>query len=130
MEHVPGTDPHRINIHYFVVNLARILYEMLCQDYPEARHPDGSQKTIDVLRPEFMTGTNATLRREKDVLVITWQDHYSKKQHQALRTLFEKRNNENTQGLPFLGGMKLRFEIVPPRSEKMRNRAKRDFLEF
>jgi len=30
---VPGIDPHRINVHYFIVTLARTLYEMLSKDY-------------------------------------------------------------------------------------------------
>jgi len=44
---IPGVDPHRINIHYFVVTLARILYyiyEMLCQDYEQSRNLDRRKK--------------------------------------------------------------------------------------
>ena len=127
---IPGIDPHRVNIHYFVVTLARTLYEMFCQDYEYARNPDMTKKTIDTLRPEFVTGSNATLSRLNDELVLIWQDHYPEKQHQALEALFTKLNEESQHGFPFLGGLKLRFEIVPPRSEQLHNKCKRDLFEF
>ncbi|KKL18184.1 hypothetical protein LCGC14_2478060, partial [marine sediment metagenome] len=72
-DNIPGIDPHRINIHYFVVTLARILYEMLCRDYTEAWNPDKTKKTIGTLRPEFLTGCNAILSRVKNELVLKWQ---------------------------------------------------------
>jgi len=127
---IPGIDPHRINIHYFVVTLARILYEMFCQDYEQARNPDGSKKTIDTLRPEFITGSNAILSREKNQLILTWKDYYPEKQHQLLQTLFDKLNKESKQGLPFLGGFKLKYKIDPVRSEDLYNQFKRGVFEF
>jgi len=127
---IPGIDPHRINIHYFVVTLARILYGMFCQDYEQARNPDGSKKTIDTLRPEFIVGSNAILSREKDQLILTWKDYYPEKQHQVLEALFDKLNKESQQGLPFLGGLRLKFEIDPERSEDLHNQFKRGVLEF
>jgi len=130
LDNIPGIDPHRINIHYFVVSLARILYEMFCRDYPESRNPDNSKKMIDTLRPEFLIGSNATLRRAKNELIMTWKDYYPDKQHHALTTLFNTLNNQMQQGLPFLGGLKLRFEIGPPRPEELRNQFKRDSVEF
>jgi len=127
---IPGIDPHRINIHYFVVTLARTLYEMFCQDYEEARNPDSSKKTIDTLRPEFITGSNAILSREKDQLILTWKDYYPEKQHQVLEALFDKLNKESQQCLPFLGDFRLRFEIAPARSEDLYNQFKRGVFEF
>jgi len=73
---IPGIDPHRINVHYFVVTLARILYEMLTADYEKTRNPDNSKKTIGTLRPEFMTGSNSTLSRDAHELVLLWEDPY------------------------------------------------------
>ena len=127
---IPGIDPHRINIHYFVVTLARILYEMFCQDYEQVRNPDGSKKTIDTLRPEFITGSNAILSREKKQLILTWKDYYPEKQHQLLQPLFDKLNKESKQGLPFLGGFKLRFKIDPVRPKDLYNQFKRGVFEF
>ena len=89
---IPGIDPHRINIHYFVVTLARILHEMLCQDYEQSRNPDGSKKTIDTLRPKFITGSNAILFRVNNKLIIRWKDHYPEKQHETLQFLFDALN--------------------------------------
>ena len=116
--------------HYFVVTLARILYEMFCQDYEDARNPDKSKKTIDTLRPEFMTGSNAILSREKEELVLMWKDHYPEKQHEALKALFDKLNEEAKQGLPFLGDLRLRFEIAPARPKELCNQFKRGTFEF
>ncbi len=127
---IPGIDPHRINIHYFVVTLARILYEMFCQDYEEARNPDGTKKTIDTLRSEFITGSNATLSRDKDQLILTWKDYYPEKQHKILETLFNKLNEQSQQGFPFLGNLRLRFQIDPPRPKEIYNQFKRRTLEF
>jgi hypothetical protein len=127
---IPGIDPHRINIHYFVVTLARILFEMFCQDYEDARNPDGSKKTIDTLRPEFITGSNASLSRIKNELILTWNDPYPEKQHQALEALFGKLNEQSQNGFPFLGGLRLRYEISPAKSENLRNRFKRELFEF
>ncbi|NQT01408.1 MAG: transposase [Planctomycetes bacterium] len=129
-DNIPGIDPHRINIHYFVVTLARMLYEMFCLDYQRSRNPDATKRSIAVLRPEFMVGSNATLTRVKDTLIITWTDHYPPKRHHALKNLFNKINETVGSGLPFLGGLKLRFEIAPPRPEHLHNRCKRGLLEF
>ncbi|NVM57612.1 MAG: transposase, partial [Desulfobacterales bacterium] len=126
----PGIDPHRINIHYFIVTLARTLYEMLSRDYREARNPDGSKKTIGTLRSEFLTGANAVLSCEKDELVLTWKDAYPQKQHEAIKALLDKLNNQKSRRLPFLGGLKIRFEIAPPRPEGFRNQLKRQLLEI
>ena len=127
---IPGIDPHRINIHYFVVTLARILYEMLCQDYEQSRNPDGSKKTIDTLRPEFITGSNAILSRVNNELIIMWKDHYPQKQHETLQSLFDTLNEKSRQGFPFLGGLGLKFEISSPRSEKLHNNFKRGIPAF
>ncbi|MCW3987198.1 MAG: transposase, partial [Candidatus Bathyarchaeota archaeon] len=99
-DNIPGIEPHRINLHYFIVTLARILYEMFCNDYEEAYNPDESKKTIGTLRPEFMTGTNAVLSRVKDELILMWNDPYPEKQHHVIKALFDKLNEEKLQGFP------------------------------
>ena len=127
---IPGIDPHRINIHYFVVTLARTVYEMFCKDYQDAVNPDGSKRGIATVRPEFLTGSNARVSRLKDELVLQWVDPYPQKKHDCIESLFKKLNEEMQEGLPFLGGMKPRFEIGPPRPEALRNRFRREPLEF
>jgi hypothetical protein len=127
---IPGIDPHRINIHYFIVTLARTLFEMLCRDYQAAYNPDMTQKSLETIRREFITSSNATISFKKDTLVILWKDRYPDKQHQALKALFDKLNEEAQPGIPFLGNLKLRFEIVPPRTQELRNQLKRVPLDF
>ena len=127
---IPGIDPHRINIHYFVVTLARTIYEMFCKDYQEALNPDGSKRGIGTVRPEFLTGSNARLSRLRDQFVLSWIDPYPQQKHDRIEGLFKKLNEEMQDGLPFLGGMRLRFEIGPPRPEGLRNRFKREPFEI
>ncbi len=129
-DQIPGIDPHRINLHYFVVTLVRLLFEMLAQDYQYACNPDGTKKTISTLRPEFISGVNVTLSRNANGLTLTWQDPYSEKQHQALSRLFATLNQQAQQGLPFLGGIRLTYEIGSPRPEDFRNRLERQRLEI
>jgi hypothetical protein len=103
---------------------------MFCQDYELSQNSDKTKKTIGTIRPEFISGTNATLSRSTDGLVLVWKDHYPEKQNQALKSLFDKLNLEMSQGLPFWGNLKLKFEIAPPRTEQLRNKLKRMAVEF
>jgi hypothetical protein len=127
---IPGIDPRKVNVHYFIVTLARILYEMFCQDYAAAFNADGSKKGIGTLRPEFIVGTNALLSRHGNELVLKWVDYYPEKQHEMLQKLFEKLNESTKDGLSFLGGLKLKFEIAPPKPKEMRNKLERHVVEF
>jgi hypothetical protein len=127
---VPGIDPHRINIHYFVVTLAKTLYQMLSNDYDGIVNPDKTRKNLGSLRPEFLTGTNAMLSRRKDVLNIKWLDQYKKRKHVLLGEFFEKLNRTPDSRLQFLGGLKVNFELGAPRSDDMVNTCVREFLEF
>lgn len=127
---VPGIDPHRINIHYFIVTLARTLYEMLGKDYDGVRNPDDTKKNLGTLRPEFVVGSNAMLSRQGNVLKIKWLDYYNEKQHRLLEGLFGKLNDLANCRLPFLGGLKLNFEIGSPRPDNLRNDCRREFLEI
>jgi len=127
---IPGIDPHKINIHYFIVHLARILYEMFCHDYQHSFNHDNTKKYIDTLRHEFLVGTNAALYKCNDEWHIKWIDYYPKSKHSVLQDLFKKLNDEMKSGLPFLGGMKIIFEIGSPRPDLVKNILKRDILEF
>ncbi len=127
---IPGIDPHAVNVHYFIVTLARLLHEMLSRDYEEGRNPDGTKKTIGTLRPEFMTGSNAVISRRGRDLVLLWTDPYPEKKHRALQNLFVRLNEAGRGGYPFLGGLGLRFEIGPPRDKDFGNRLSRAHVEF
>jgi hypothetical protein len=129
-DHIPGIDPHRINIHYFVVTLARMAYELFSTDYDEALNPDGTKRTLGTLRPEFIAGSTGVLSRAGDELIVRWDDPYEEKQHQILTNLFHKLNHEHQQRLPFLGGLRIRYELGPPRPETLTNRLRRELVEF
>ena len=103
---------------------------MFCQDYIKSRNSDNTKKSIDTLRPEFIIGTNAVLSKHGSELILKWVDHYPEKKHLVIQNLFNKLNERSKNGLPFLGGFKLKYEIGPPRSKKMRNKLKRQFVDF
>ena len=129
-DRIPGIDPHRINLHYFVVTLARLLFEMLSQDYAAARNADRSKKNIGTLRSEFLTGVNVILSRVGDTLYLKWVDPYPEKQHQALADLFDRLTQECREGLLFLGGLRLVFSLAPPRADEFHNQLRRQAVEF
>ena len=129
-DHIPGIDPHRINIHYFVVTLARLAYELFCLDYDEAFNPDGTKRSLGAIRPEFIAGSTGVLSRTGDELIVKWDDPYEAKQHQVLTQLFDKLNHERQAKLPFLGGLRIRYELGPPRPKTLTNRLRRGGGEF
>ncbi len=129
-DRIPGIDPHRINLHYFVVTLARLLFEMPSQDYAAARNADRSKKNIGTLRSEFLTGVNVILSRVGDTLYLKWVDPYPEKQHQALADLFDRLTQECREGLLFLGGLRLVFSLAPPRADEFHNQLRRQAVEF
>jgi len=129
-DNIPGIDPHRINIHYFIVTLTRLLYQMFCNLYPAAENPDKTQKGIGTIRPEFLIGANANIARVNDQLIVTWLDHYPEKQHEYISSLFNALNETANEPLAFLGGLKLKFELMPPRDKKLRNQQRRIKIDF
>ena len=129
-DNIPGINPHRINIHYFVVTLARLLYQMFCSLYPDSKNGNQTQKGIGTIRHEFLTGTNATIVRKNKQLILTWQDPFPEKQHGHLSFLMKSLNKTADNPLPFLGGLMLKFELSPPRSRGFRNLQRRVNLDF
>jgi len=129
-DNIPGINPHRINIHYFVVTLARLLYQMFCSIYPASKNGNETRKGIGTIRPEFLAGTNATIARKKKQLILTWQDPFPEKHHGHLSSLFESLNQTADKPLPFLGGLMLKFKLMPPRSRDFRNLQRRVNLDL
>lgn len=129
-DNIPGIDPHRINIHYFIVTLTRLLYQMFCNLYPAAENYDKTQKGIGTIRPEFLVGANATTARVHDQLIVTWLDQYPKTQHEHISSLFNALNEIASEPLSFLGGLNLKFELVPPRDKNLQNQQRRIKLDL
>jgi len=129
-DNIPGIDPHRINIHYFIVTLTRLLYQMFCNLYPATENYDKTQKGIGTIRPEFLVGANANTARVHNQLIVTWLDQYPKTQHEHISSLFNALNKIASEPLSFLGGLKLKFELVPPRDKNLRNQQRRIKLDL
>ncbi len=103
---------------------------MLSLDYGDSMNSNETKKTLGTLRPEFITGSTARLFRNGTQLVLRWEDPYPEKQHQSLSALFEKLNSYESEGIPFLGGIRLRFEMGPPRNKEFRNQYVREPAVF
>ena len=103
---------------------------MFCELYPGSKNADNSQKGIDTIRPEFLTGTNITLKRDGNLLILTWKDAYPEKEHKNLTRLFDALNEISSDPLPFLGGLQLKFQVSPPRKREFCNQKKRIAVEF
>ena len=116
--------------HYFVVTIARLLFNLFCELYPDSRNSDNSQKGIGTIRPEFLIGTNTTLKRKGNQLILTWQDAYPEKEHEKLTSFFKALNETSSESLPFLGGLQLKFQISAPREQEFCNQKKRIMVEF
>lgn len=127
---IPGIEPHRINVHYFCVTLAKILFEMLLKDYKYSHNKDNTKKTLSTLRTEFLSATNAIMKRQNDKLIIKWIDLYPEQTNKALLELFEKINQRAQTTIKHLGGMKLRFEISHPKPKEMKNTFKKISAKF
>jgi hypothetical protein len=125
-----GLNPHRINIHYFIVSLTRLLYQMFCNLYPAAENYDKTQKGIGTIRPEFLVGANANTARVHDQLIVTWLDQYPKTQHEHISSLFNALNEIASEPLSFLDDLKLKFELVPPRDKNLQNQQRRIKLDL
>lgn len=129
-DNIPAINPHRINIHYFVVTLARLLYQMFCSLYPASKNGNETQKGIGTIRHELLVGANATIVRKNKQLILTWQDHFPEKHHGHLSSLFESLNKTADKPLPFLGGLMLKFKLMPPRNQDFRNLQRRVSLDL
>ena len=64
---IPGIDPHRINIHYYVVTLARLLFHMLTRDLEQdALNADKAVRTLSTLRPDSLPESMLPLPGRQD----------------------------------------------------------------
>ncbi len=71
------------------------------------------------------------MKKNKDTLVITWKDYYAENKHLKFRIFFGKMNKETKdKPLPFLGDLKLKFEIGNPKPNCMKNKLKRIPVNF
>jgi hypothetical protein len=127
---IPGIDPHRVNIHYYCVNLAKVLFEMLLQDYNSSHNYDNTKKTLSSIRPEFISSTNAIIKRDGDILILKWIDLYPKEINKELSALFNQLNLLAKKPIKFLGGLKMKFEIAHPRPEEFKNSRKKITVNF
>jgi len=118
----PGTEPHHVDVHFLVTTICRTLYRMIERDLGEnLTNPGGSVRTLDRMRNALFSQGAATLNREQDTLVVRFLNAYRAKRTNMLRNWFRTVTHRHPDGIALLGGLKLRFELLPPRGEEYRN---------
>ena len=122
LDAVPGTDPHHVDVHFLVATICRTLYRMVERDLgPALANPDGTVKTLDRMRDILFRQGAATLARDGDDLVVRFLNPYRVGPTTMLRDWFETVALRHRDGIALLGGMRLRFEMQPPRGEEYHN---------
>ena len=118
----PGTDPHHVDIHFLIATICRTLYRMIERDLGKnLENPDGTVRTLDRMRGALFSQGAATLRRDGDALVVRFLNPYRVRRTNMLREWFRIVTRRHRDGIDLLGGLKLRFELQPPRGEEYRN---------
>ena len=118
----PGTDPHHVDIHFLITTICRTLYRMIERDLgKDLTNPDGTVKTLERMRHALFSQGAATLTRDEDTLVVRFLNSYRVDRTHMLRNWFRIVTQRYSDGISLLGGLKLRFELQPPRGEEYRN---------
>lgn len=118
----PGTEPHHVDVHFLVTTICRTLYRMVERDLGgKLSNPDGTVKTLDRMRDILFRQGAATLAREGDELVVRFLGPYRVNPTNMLRDWFGTVAQRHRDGIALLGGMRLRFELQPPRGEEYHN---------
>jgi len=87
----------------------------------DGKNSDGSSKTLRTMRDVLFRQGSAELSRTEDDLTISFLHPYRLKQTNILRDWFDKVCHRHTEGLHILGGLKLTFKLLVPRSDEFRN---------
>jgi len=124
MDNCPGTNPHHVNIHFFMVSVCRQLYRLIQRGLENfMKNSNGSVKTLDTLRDVLFRQGSAriSLSLKGNSIEINHLNNYSPKLTKELNNLYRKIHKRTSSGLSILGGLKLNFQLKPPISEEQKN---------
>ena len=104
------------------LDLIGTLYRMVERDLGgQLTNPDGTVRTLDRMRDILFRQGAATLARDGDDLVVRFLSPYRVDPTNMLRDWFGTVARRHCDGIALLGGMRLRFELQPPRGEEYHN---------
>ncbi len=122
LDQVPGTRPHHVNVHFFMVGLCRVIYQMTQKDSGDLMvNSDGTYKTLSTMRDKIINPCSGKFQITEDTIEINLLSKFSAKMTDCLRQLFNTANEQARDGLEILGGYKLNFRLLPPYGEERRN---------
>jgi hypothetical protein len=118
----PGTEPHQVNVHFFIVSVCRYLYRMIQRDLGMfLRNPDGSVKTLKTMRDVLFRQGCAQIRLRHNTLEVSFLNSYSSSVTQQLHQWYQHMAEKTSRGIELLGGLQLQFRLKPARSDELRN---------
>ena len=122
LDQCPGSQPHQVDVHFFLVTVCRLLYRMIERDLGEGiRNPDGSTKTLDTMRTVLFRQGAAHIQLVEDTICLRFQDSFSQERTELLKNWFDGLHGRHADGLPIIDGLKLSFQLRVPRGEEHRN---------
>lgn len=122
LDRCPGTRPHAVDVHFLITTICCTLFRMIERDLDESlRNPDNTRKTLDRVRCMLFQQGAAKMRKEGNQLIISFLSPYRLDQTKILEKWTSKINQRYKDGLYFLGGLSLKYEINPPRGEEYKN---------
>ena len=122
LDQCPGSQPHQVDVHFFLVTVCRLLYRMIERDLGEwIRNPDGSTKTLHTMRTVLFRQGAAHIQSTEDAICLRFQDSFSQERTELLQNWFDCLHGRHANGLQILDGLKLAFQLRVPRGEEHRN---------
>jgi hypothetical protein len=122
LDQCPGTNPHQVDVHFFIVTVCRLLYRMIERDLGERLcNPDGSVKTLQTMRDVLFRQGPARVQLVEDTIQFHYQDSFSQERTELLEHWFDRLRDRHADGLQMLDGFKLSFHLRVARGEEHRN---------
>jgi len=122
LDNCPGTDPHQVNVHFFMVSICRHLYWMIQRDLVNyAKNHDGSFKSLATMRDVLFRQGSAKLYLKQETFEIKYLNNNTQKMTVQLNKLYQKIHEKTSNGLKILGGLKIKYLLNPPTGEEHRN---------
>jgi hypothetical protein len=122
LDQCPGSNPHQVDVHFFLVTVCRLLYRMIERDLGELiRNPDGSTKTLHTMRGVLFRQGAAHIHLADDTIRLHFQDSFSWERTQLLKNWLDALSHRHADGLQIIDGFRLTFQLRVPRGEEHRN---------
>jgi len=122
----PGTSPHHVNVHFFLISICKQLYRLIQRDLGDfIKNHDGSVKSLRTMRETLFRQGSARVTLRKATIEIQFLNSYSPKLTEQLTNFYHKIYERTSDGLALLDGLKFKFILNPAVSEEHRNAMKK-----